>query len=140
MRARVAQLAAFIVCASSLLVEPHARAESVVAQLEPVYFARGAAELSAEQRGGLRLSLAFLLRRRQPFVIECHTRGEGGVATELFLARQRADAVFDALVEMGVPARLLAREVYAGSRPVEIDGRVDDARSRRCEFVIAPER
>lgn len=66
-----------------------------------------------------------------------HTDDQGSDEYNLKLSRQRADAVVDALVEMGIERRRLSVEGFGESRPL-VPNTSDEnrKRNRRTEFVI----
>jgi VWFA-related protein len=69
--------------------------------------------------------------------IRGHTDDQGSDEYNLKLSRQRAEAVADALVEMGIERRRLSVEGFGESRPI-VPNTDDESRkrNRRTEFVI----
>ena len=70
------------------------------------------------------------------FEIDGHTDNSGAAAHNLTLSQQRADAVKDQLVKMGVDASRLTTKGFGDSKPISDNNTLEGkANNRRVEFV-----
>jgi len=70
------------------------------------------------------------------FEIDGHTDNSGTAAHNLTLSQQRADAVKDQLVKMGVDASKLAAKGFGDSKPISDNTTLEGkANNRRVEFI-----
>ncbi|MEM6624275.1 MAG: OmpA family protein [Pseudomonadota bacterium] len=106
--------------------------------VEGLAFQQGGAELSPESDEALAL-LARLLTRDADLavVIVGHSDNEGGLEVNLTLSEQRASAVKDALIDLGVPEGQLEARGVAFLAPLTSNATEDGrARNRRVELVL----
>jgi peptidoglycan-associated lipoprotein len=108
--------------------------------LADVHFVYDSAALSDEARATLEKHALWLQGRRDATVtIEGHCDERGTVEYNLALSEQRARAVRDYLVSLGVAAGRLRVVSYGKERP--LDPGHDEAayaRNRRAHFTVAP--
>jgi outer membrane protein OmpA-like peptidoglycan-associated protein len=82
--------------------------------------------------------IAAILERNAELevTVRGHTDSNGVPASNLALGASRADAVVNALVDLGIDAGRLTAQGVGSAEPVVIDGIEDPERSRRVEFVL----
>ncbi len=107
-------------------------------RLNDVYFAFNAFDLPPESKTVIEEFYRFLTDNPTLKVsIEGHTDDIGNDEDNLLLSRQRAKAVFDYLVYLGIDAGRLRFKGFGESRPIAgNDTEEGRARNRRTEFVI----
>lgn len=109
----------------------------------PAAFAFGRSEISAEDRERLAEAAALMKRLPSDTVIEIagHTDNTGGRTANLKLSGQRAEAVRDELIRLGVPAGMLKTKAYGESRPFRSnDTPMGRLRNRSVSYsVVSPD-
>jgi outer membrane protein OmpA-like peptidoglycan-associated protein len=106
-----------------------------------VLFAPGKAEVSPGARRSIDKLADFLKAYpRRKVLIEGHTDNTGDEDWNIKLSQQRADAVRDRLIEMGVAAQRIRTKGYGPKFPV-VDNDTPDGRqqNRRVEVVVLDE-
>ncbi|MBN2820753.1 MAG: OmpA family protein, partial [Bacteroidales bacterium] len=95
------------------------------------------ATIKSESNGAI--NEIFQLMQKQPelnFSIEGHTDSDGDEAKNQILSEQRAKAVMDRLVEMGISTSRLKSTGWGESKPIGENGTPEGrANNRRVEFV-----
>lgn len=87
-------------------------------QLKDVFFAYDKADLSAESRETLRLNARLFRDHPQArIVVEGHCDERGTEAYNLALGDRRAQAVYDYLIQLGLPAGRMETISYGEERP-----------------------
>ena len=71
--------------------------------------------------------------------IEGHTDQTGDPQYNQVLSEQRAKAVYDFLIESGIPSEQLTYKGLGATHPVELDPTLSD-QNRRIEFTIRAEK
>ena len=106
--------------------------------LSIINFETGSAAISPESRDLLAKAAAAIKQLPPGSVIEIggHTDSAGDPAANLALSQQRAEAVRDTLVGMGVPAAMLEAKGYGDSKPVAANGEFQNFQNRRITFAI----
>ncbi|MGA1035556.1 MAG: OmpA family protein [Ilumatobacteraceae bacterium] len=116
------------------------RLNDVIAELvaaDPISFESGSARIVAGSNDVLAQIAAILERNAELEVtVRGHTDSNGVPASNLALGASRADAVVNALVDLGIDAGRLTAQGVGSAEPVVIDGIEDPERSRRVEFVL----
>jgi outer membrane protein OmpA-like peptidoglycan-associated protein len=70
------------------------------------------------------------------FEVDGHTDNSGAAAHNLTLSQQRADAVKDQLVKMGIDASMLTTKGFGDTKPISDNNTPEGrANNRRVEFV-----
>lgn len=103
-----------------------------------VYFGLGEVEPDAEARAEIENAIRYLQNSRLPRVIVTgHADSVGSREVNARIALQRARAVADLLIELGVPASMIEIEAYGEDRP-QVAGPVDGPQpeNRRVEIRI----
>jgi len=96
-----------------------------------VYFARGSAALDDAAKGVVRMKAAEVMGIRTPISITGYADRSGSSGTNVELAKKRALAVRDALVQLGVhPDRI--RLVP----PVDVTGSANEDKARRVDITV----
>jgi membrane fusion protein (multidrug efflux system) len=96
-----------------------------------VYFTRGAATLSAEATNTVRMAAAAIMGIGTGVAITGYADKTGAAGTNVELAKQRALAVRDALVQFGIqPERIRLQP------PAEVTPRGGDEQARRVDIVV----
>jgi outer membrane protein OmpA-like peptidoglycan-associated protein len=103
-----------------------------------VKFNSGSAVLSASSAGEITRIAGVISSGGQTVTIVGHTDSQGGADANLALSRNRAKAVYDALVAQGVNASLLRYEGRGENSPIA-SNETDEGRrqNRRTELVAA---
>ena len=107
-------------------------------RLNDIYFEFNSVELPGESKIVIEEFYLFLTENQNLKIsIEGHTDNIGNNEDNLILSEQRAKAVFNQLISMGIPASRLEYEGYGESKPVASNAtKHGRARNRRTEFVI----
>jgi len=103
-----------------------------------LYFETGTDQLTAASRAELPKVVQLIREREVPGVeIAGHTDTVGAAAVNARLALQRAEAVRQLVLDLGVPARLIRVDSFGERDPVvpTADG-VDEPRNRRVEITV----
>ena len=114
---------------------PQAKAPTCV--LSPIFFGEKESTPPRIARTTIKANAKCIRRRGEPVTIEAHTDSSEFGAEEYAMAAadRRAQAVKQALVSHGVPAKLLSTMSYGAERPRCTDGSaVCRARNRRVEL------
>ena len=106
--------------------------------LENIYFELASYELTKNSQSELEIVAEFLVENRVNIQIEGHTDQTGEPAYNQTLSEQRAKAVYDFLIESGIPSDQLTFKGLGSTRPVELDPTLSD-QNRRIEFRIRAE-
>jgi peptidoglycan-associated lipoprotein len=108
--------------------------------LADVRFEYDRATLSDEARATLEKHALWLQGRRNAKVtVEGHCDERGTVEYNLALGEQRARAVHDYLVQLGVAAERMRTVSYGKERPLDPSNTAEAmARNRRAHFAVAP--
>jgi len=95
------------------------------------------ATIKPESMGTLNMIVGVLKDNSDiKFEIDGHTDNSGSAAHNLTLSQQRADAVKDQLVKMGVDASRLTTKGFGDSKPISDNNTLEGkANNRRVEFV-----
>lgn len=112
-----------------------------LARLNPITFAVGSAELTAEGQATLDEAIAIFSESSStaPVLVEGHTDAQGSDDANLELSRQRAEAVVAYLVNGGVAAERLSAEGLGETRPIADNATAEGrAQNRRIEFRVNP--
>jgi outer membrane protein OmpA-like peptidoglycan-associated protein len=117
------------------------RADRIVL-LQQIQFATNRARIRGRISDQILAAVASILQRNQQYRrvrIEGHTDNAGNVANNQRLSQQRAEAVRDALVRLGVAAERLTARGFGPDQPVG-DNATPEGRAlnRRVEFIIEP--
>ena len=119
-------------------VDRELAASEATNEMNPVdvlHFDRDSSRLDAVDLVQLRAAATWLARHPDhDLVIEGHTDPEGSAEYNRYLARLRAEAVRDALVDAGVPDSRLVLFAYGEHQPVSTDA----AANRRVRIWAAP--
>lgn len=103
--------------------------------LNPITFAPGSANLTAEGQAELDRVVQFLQESPQPVEIAGHTDADGDEASNQALSESRANAVRDYLVNAGIPADSLTAVGFGETQPIAPNDKPEDkAKNRRIEF------
>ncbi|NNE74135.1 MAG: OmpA family protein [Acidimicrobiales bacterium] len=107
---------------------------------EPIGFDSKRSEIRPGERATLDKVAELLLMYPGPSVeVEGHTDNQGIPAENRALSQQRADAVVNYLVGVGVPANRLAPEGYGDENPIATNETAEGrARNRRIVFTVLP--
>jgi len=97
-----------------------------------VFFARGSAALDDTARGVVRMKAAEVMGIGTPITITGYADRTGNAQANVELAKKRAAAVREALVNLGV-----ATERIRMVPPVSVTGDSDDSRARRVDIIVA---
>lgn len=107
-------------------------------RLENIFFDQGKSVLRSESEAEIH-KLVEVLRSNPNMVIEIigHTDDVGDEAANLMLSTERAGAVLDRLVELGIDPQRLRAKGYGETRPL-VPNRTEAnrRRNRRVEFVV----
>ena len=103
--------------------------------LENIYFESASYELTNNSQSELKIVVEFLVENRINIQIEGHTDQTGDVEYNQRLSEQRAKAVYDFLIESGIPSDQLKFKGFGSTQPVELDPVLSD-QNRRIEFRI----
>ena len=106
--------------------------------LENIYFELASYELTNNSQSELKIVVEFLVENRINIQIEGHTDQTGDAEYNQRLSEQRAKAVYDFLIESGIPSDQLTFKGLGSTRPVESDLTLSD-QNRRIEFRIRAE-
>ena len=117
------------------------RADRIVL-LQQIQFATNRARIRGRISDQILAAVASILQRNQQYRrvrIEGHTDNAGNAANNQRLSQQRAEAVRDALVRLGVAAERLTARGFGPDQPVG-DNATPEGRAlnRRVEFIIEP--
>ncbi|MFO8087417.1 MAG: OmpA family protein [Bacteroidales bacterium] len=107
-------------------------------RLNDIYFDTDSVNLTGESMFVLRDFVDYLKdNKAMQIAIHGYTDNVGSAAYNLKLSRERAKAVYQTLVEMGVPENQLEYEGFGEANPVA-DNTTEEgrAKNRRTEFVI----
>lgn len=112
--------------------------EGMQMTLDDIAFAPGQASLRPAAKSSLGKLVAFVNRDpSKPIRIEGHTDSSGNPKANLALSQRRADAVRDALIAAGVPARRITAVGLGESQPVADNGTEEGrARNRRVDVIL----
>lgn len=107
-------------------------------RLNDIYFATNSSELTPKALFTIQAFGEYLKEHPDLRVaIHGHTDNVGNDADNLILSRQRARAVYQALLDQGIPPQRLTHEGFGESRPVADNNTTEGrAKNRRTEFVI----
>lgn len=107
-------------------------------RLNDIYFATNSATLTPKAMFTIQAFAEFLKENPDVRVaIHGHTDNVGNDNDNLTLSRQRARAVYDALLDQGIPPQRLQHEGFGESRPIADNTTPEGrAKNRRTEFVI----
>jgi OmpA-OmpF porin, OOP family len=121
-----------------VVVQPSQPPQAQLAALPPVTFETGSAILTPEGRQVVASVAAILSANPTVRVsIEGHTDGEGTPEANLTLSQARAQAVLDALRELGIAAERLTAAGFGQTRPkVPNTTEANKAINRRVELVV----
>ena len=106
--------------------------------LENIYFELASYELTPNSQSELEIVAGFLVENQVNIQIEGHTDQTGDPQYNQVLSEQRAKAVYDFLIESGIPSDQLKFIGLGSTRPVELDLTLSD-QNRRIEFRIRAE-
>lgn len=109
--------------------------------LRNIFFATGSYELSETSVPELNVLYKFLTTNPNLEIeIQGHTDDVGSDKDNLSLSQQRADAVRDYLVEMGIPQERISSKGYGENQPIA-DNETEEGRSenRRTAFKVVAE-
>ena len=95
-------------------------------------------ELTNNSQSELKIVVEFLVENRINIQIEGHTDQTGDAEYNQRLSEQRAKAVYDFLIESGIPSDQLKFKGFGSTQPVELDPVLSD-QNRRIEFRIGAE-
>ncbi len=119
----------------NISLKPLLVGESVV--LENIYFEFDSYKLSSKSFSELKEIARFLADSRVLVEIGGHTDQSGSAAYNLDLSKKRAEAVYNYLLELGVPPSQLLFQGYGASKPLVQDQEtMRIAENRRIEFKI----
>ncbi len=112
--------------------------EGRVLSFDNIYFDSGSATIKRESYAILNEVVEILKANpNAKILIAGHTDSDGSEAYNQTLSEQRAQAVFDYLVEHGISADRLSTVGYGESRPVAPNTSPENkAKNRRIEFVV----
>lgn len=101
-----------------------------------ILFGSGSARLAAESEADLAgLAEIFAVCPSAPVYVEGHTDADGGAEANLVLSLSRAEAVVDALVDLGIDPQRLYAVGYGASLPIESNATAaGKAQNRRIVF------
>ena len=102
-----------------------------VPQGAAVYFARGQARLDSEAEAAIRAAAGSLIGIGTAIAITGYTDRTGNVAANVELAKRRAKAVADALVEAGIQPERIRLQA-----PADVVGSGSDDRARRVDITL----
>jgi outer membrane protein OmpA-like peptidoglycan-associated protein len=110
--------------------------QSVV--LENIFFDVNQSTLKSESKAGLNMLLTFLLKNPSLKVeIGGHTDSDGSVELNQKLSKDRAETVYNWLIQKGIDASRLTFKGYGPNKPlVPNDTPENKAKNRRTEFTI----
>lgn len=113
-------------------------AEGMQMTLDDTAFAPGQANLRPAAKSSLGKLVAFVNRDpSKPIRIEGHTDSSGNTHANRVLSQRRADAVRDALIASGVPARRITAVGLGQSQPVADNASEEGrARNRRVDVIL----
>ena len=107
--------------------------------LENIYFDLASYELTPNSQSELEIVAGFLVENQVNIQIEGHTDQTGDPQYNQVLSEQRAKAVYDFLIESGIPSEQLTYKGLGATHPVELDPTLSD-QNRRIEFTIRAEK
>lgn len=106
-------------------------------RLNNIFFNSGEWELLPGSKTELSQLAKYLLDKDYRIQIEGHTDNIGSQSDNLILSQKRAEAVFDYLVESGVPAKHLTSKGFGETQPlVESSSPEAMQKNRRVEFRV----
>ena len=107
-------------------------------RLNDIYFNFNSFELPAESKIVIREFYEFLMDNPNLKVsIQGHTDDIGNERDNLLLSENRARAVYNELIHLGIPSSRIAYKGFGESKPIASNKTEDGrARNRRTEFVI----
>ncbi|MEZ5084274.1 MAG: OmpA family protein [Bacteroidales bacterium] len=107
-------------------------------RLNDIYFNFNSFELPSESKIVIREFYDFLMENPNLKVsIQGHTDDIGNDRDNLILSENRAKAVYDELIRLGIPSSRIAYKGFGESKPIASNKTEDGrARNRRTEFVI----
>jgi len=97
-----------------------------------VFFASGSAALDDTAKGVVRMKAAEVMGIGTPITITGYADKTGNVQANVELAKKRAAAVRETLVNLGI-----APERIRMVPPVSVTGSADDSRARRVDIIVA---
>tara|TARA_X000001036_G_C20655998_1_gene796974 strand:- start:92 stop:1993 length:1902 start_codon:yes stop_codon:yes gene_type:complete len=106
--------------------------------LENIYFEFASYELTKNSQSELEIVAEFLVENRVNIQIEGHTDQKGDPKYNQMLSELRAKAVYDFLIESGIPSDQLKFVGLGSTQPVELDPKLSHE-NRRIEFRISAE-
>lgn len=111
--------------------------QAALADLEPITFRTGSADITAEGQEILGRAAETIQAIGSDVLIAGHTDDQGDAAVNQALSEARAASVAAYLVTLGVPEELLSTVGFGESQPVADNGTsVGRAQNRRIEFVV----
>lgn len=110
-----------------------AKSEPAVRPSAAVYFARGQASLSAGANNTLRAAAASMMGIGTAITITGYADRTGTSGDNVEIAKRRAVAVRNALVQLGIQAERIQLKP-----PAEVTGSGSDAQARRVEISVEP--
>jgi membrane fusion protein, multidrug efflux system len=96
-----------------------------------VYFTKGQSRLDAEAEAAVRAAAGSLIGIGTAISITGYTDRTGNAAANAELARRRAEAVRDALVEAGIQPERIRLQA-----PADVTGSGNDDRARRVDIIV----
>lgn len=97
-----------------------------------VFFASGSAALDDTAKGVVRMKAAEVMGIGTPIKITGYADKTGNAQANVELAKKRALAVRDALINLGVSPERVRLEP-----PISVTGDADDSRARRVDIIVA---
>jgi len=111
--------------------------EDYAIRLNNIFFEFGKWELLPESKTELIQLARYLKNRNIRIRIEGHTDNIGTSRNNLILSTKRAEAVYDFLVEAGIPRNSLSSKGYGESNPLRRGNSEEDNKmNRRVEFRV----
>jgi len=107
---------------------------------DKIYFAKGSSEISSMAKEIFNNVVKLLSQKNWAIFVEGHSsvgeRSSDGRSDSFILSSLRAAKVAQMLAKEGVRPEKITTVFYGDSRPVKINGKVDNKLSRRVEILI----